>query len=170
MRGPAVSGTPPVSHTGAGWRLTGASSPPVRSPMVASTPLRSTRWRASSGGGDRLGDPRRWVASDDGAWQRLTGGVPIDSDHSLARRGTRKHHGALAKLLRRSKMMWRSPECMAACATQRRPWRMLVFINSTLVLDSHILITYTSSFIIPGCHPWRWKLKVFNSLSIISCD
>jgi hypothetical protein len=30
---------------------------------------------------------------------------------------------------------------------------LLVSINSTLVLDNHILITYTSSFIILGCHP-----------------
>jgi hypothetical protein len=32
---------------------------------------------------------------------------------------------------------------------------LLVFINLTLVLDSHILITYTSNFIISGCHPRR---------------
>jgi hypothetical protein len=47
---------------------------------------------------------------------------------------------------------------------------LLVFINSTLVLDSHILIIYTSSFIIPGCHPRCWKQKVFKGLFIISCD
>jgi hypothetical protein len=54
-------------------------------------------------------------------------------------------------------------------AQQRRQKCLLVFINLALVLDSNILITYTSSFIIPGCHPLRWRLKVFNGLFIVSC-
>jgi hypothetical protein len=68
----------------------------------------------------------------------------------------------------------RSTLTFADASMWKTPWGsnapVLVFISSTLILDSHILITYTSSFIIPGCHPRRWKVKVFNGLSIISCD
>jgi hypothetical protein len=53
----------------------------------------------------------------------MTGGALADSGHGLVMRGVREQHGTLAKLLRRSRAVRRSPESgLAACTTWRQPW------------------------------------------------
>jgi hypothetical protein len=53
----------------------------------------------------------------------MTAGAPVDFGHGMAIRGVHEQHGTLAKLLRLSRAVRRSPESMDTCTTRRRPWR-----------------------------------------------